>query len=338
MSNAPNPEQIVYDLPPKTASLTPNIFESLLRHRWLILCLVVLLTPLGYLVFLKLPPEYASEAKLLIWTQAPPAVGEQEVVSTTEKVGKHLHLLGSELVMQIALEDEALRSMPSLKNEQDPVKELRSMISVEAARDASDTLLISARGEHPDDLPVIIGTVVDSYKKILAEDTAAYRQESTQLMEKLQERFSEDTEAKKQQFYELRQKLQVSETPEGGYFENPYKALKASLTAQVRQISPEYRDLQDRVLGLPNLRTVSKQQLRVAAIEAKSFLQLSDQTPDSTVATSGIDFGKITEVESRIVELTLKAKKQIESVGENHPSVQSINTELAFFQSQLDLL
>ena len=304
----------------------------------------------GYFVFTKQPAKFASSLKLMIWTQSPPTIVNGEAIVQPVPLGKHLSLLTSQVVLNNAIKEGNLRELKSFADK-DALSFLKGSLSA-ATVDAADTLLLTARGPDPADLPTVLNTVVSSYQSIVNEDTAAVGKESAELIQKFQEKVSKEKSDAEKRYAELIQKLMISSDPRTGQFMNPYLLKVDQLKSQTVTAERSYREIQDRLTSILDIQHTPLERrsdlLKVLAIEASKYLSLTfdeaTATPEAKEVKQENDerqklneqlTNRINTLEAGISELELqRAQLKLGAKGEQHPEVISLKTKADFYETQ----
>ena len=66
-----------------TAAQNVDIIGPLLRRKYVVILFAIIGTGVGYLAFQQAEPVYESEARLMIWSQAPPTIVGEETFKQT---------------------------------------------------------------------------------------------------------------------------------------------------------------------------------------------------------------------------------------------------------------
>jgi uncharacterized protein involved in exopolysaccharide biosynthesis len=169
-----------------------DLYGAIVRRKFIVILFALVGTGIGYLIYTKTPPVYASSLRLMIWVQNPPNVVNADYMSQASSISKHQGLIASELVMASAVEDGQLAKLPTFQGSSFPMGTLRGMISVSAAPDAADALDLRCTGLIAEDLPIALEKVVEAYTEIIEEDSASAGKDSIRLIEALQQRLVND--------------------------------------------------------------------------------------------------------------------------------------------------
>lgn len=323
---------------------------AMVRRKQIMLPFILLGLVVGYFVYSKQPPKFASSLKLMIWTQSPPTIVNGEAIVQPVPLGKHQSLLTSQVVLNSAIKDGNLRELKTFKDK-DPLSFLKGNLTAVPV-DASDTLLLTAKGPDPTDLPTILNTVVSSYQSIVNEDTAAVSKESADLIQKFQEKVSKEKTDAEKRYAELIQKLMISSDPRTGQFMNPYLLKVDQLKSQTVTAERSYREIQDRLSSISDIQHTPvdrrSELLKVLSLEASKYLSLTFD--EATVTPEAIEVKqenderqklndqlttRINTLEANISELELqRSQLKLGAKGEQHPEVITLKTRADFYETQ----
>lgn len=326
---------------------------ALVRRKWILLPFIVAGLLVGYFYYSKQPPKYASSLKLMIWTQSPPTMVNGEAVVQPVSLGKHLSLLTSQVVLNNAVKEGSFSNLKTFTGNPNPLSQLKGSLSAAGVDGAADTILLTAKGPDPEELPTILNSVVTAYQKIINEDTAAVGKESIDLIAKFQDRIVEEKSKAEKRRAELIDKLHLSTDPRTGQYMNPNLLRLDQLKAQIAGIERSYREILDRIDSLTDIQRIAKDKrdelLKVVAIEAAKYLSLRAEEDVATSQTKHdqndrqklVDQigDRMSALESRISELRLKRSQlKLKDVGDQHPEVLIVRTEMDFYGAQLSAL
>ncbi len=331
-------------MPPKNQGY--DLLGALLRRKGLLAFALTVSAILGYLYFVRQPKVYASSLKLMIWTQEPPhVVGSEGAVVLPSSTGKHVNLLTSQSVLSNAVEIGDLRQLKTFAGKSEPMYSLKGMVRVDPVDGAVDTLVLTAKGPDPTDLPQVLTAVVSAYQQIIKEDGAAINQASVELIEKLQEQLAENKTANEERYRELVRKLKISPDVSTGQFSSPYLSEITDWRNLKMAAEREVRDVTDRIDGVNDLDQLELDDkvdlVRVLSIEAGRYLSL-DTGPGAGTLTHEEEQQAIekcrdrnTLLEDKLSDLRFELSRVRRTVGNNHPSAARINAEIEMTTSKL---
>ena len=320
---------------------------AMLRRKGILIFTVVVSVILGYLYFLQQPKVYASQLKLMVWTQQPPRLMDSDAFVQPVSTGKYVNLISSQKVMEQAAQKGQLTSLRTFAGNSAPQYALKRMIKVQPVEGAADTLLITAQGPDPQDLPEILVQVVAAFEEDLLASSAAFNKESADVFKMFQDKLAADKSSTEDRFRELIQKLGLSPDPNTRQYVNPYlrsleelKTLRANEERDLRDINERISNLREVYNQLPHLRNES---MRVLGIEASKFLGIDLKTDvQGNLSNDALELriaktqAKIEGLEDRIRELKLEESKNRRAVGEKHPSANAVSEKLNFYTSDLN--
>lgn len=253
-----------------------DLIGPILRRKYIVILFAILGGIAGLVYYLLAPPEFASAARIMIWSQAPPNIVDGETVTPSVPIIKHVNLIRSQLVLAQAIQEGQLEKMDALVGEDPPLEILQENFVVKNEDEFDDTLVLTVRGPDPDELPAILNEIVKAFTSTLSENTRNFGEESIELIKKLQVRMIDDKDAAEKRYIQMLKNLGVTKQDEQGNVENPFADRLDSLYELRDEQQLTLRDVIERIAQLTiavgsNEETV----LRAAAVEAKEYLSLS---------------------------------------------------------------
>ena len=131
-----------------------DIWGPLQRRKYLIALFAIVGAVCGYFYYINCPKVYSSNALLMITTQSPPSLIEGNLRSEQESLDKHASLIGSELVLDNAIDRGQFDGMRTFQESGYPLGTLKEMLRVVPV--SKETLSIVVTGPDPDELPEIL--------------------------------------------------------------------------------------------------------------------------------------------------------------------------------------
>lgn len=334
---------------PGRASQKPQGFDwlgAVLRRKSIVAFTVIVSAVLGYLYYLKQPKVFASQLKLMIWTQQPPRLMDSDTVIQPVATGKYLQLISSQTVLEQAAKSGDLGRLSTFAGMGAPEYTLKNMIKVTPVEGAADTLLVTAKGTNPHELPEILTQVVAAFEENLLADSAAFSKESASVFQMLQDKLATDKSSTETRFRELVQKLGISPDPNTHQYVNPYLSEMEELKGIRSDYERELRDISER---LKNLHEVEKQpdqlraeSMRVLGIEASKFLQIESRSgrvvnvsDDELELRISKAQSRIDVLEVKVAELRLEESKARRTVGDRHPTAVAASERVNFYATEL---
>ena len=327
--------------PNETDDSTPSFdfVGAILRRKFLVIIFAILGVTGGYFYFNSETPVYTSAMRLMIWVQAPPSVVNGELITQRVSIEKHQSLVVSESVLASAIKLGELDKPGKLSGAPLSVGQLKGMVRAVALDEGkSDSLMLTAQGTVPADLPVALQYVVEAYMAVIGEDSQEAGRESVELIEKLQQKLADDQRSDKERYETLIAQLNLTTENERGSWSNPFSKSLERLKEQKEKLTRQLRDTENQITqarAAIEVRTDRPDLVKLLAIQAKKYLQLQWNTGDPSQAQNAeVSRGmqrfadKIARYEDDIALLEADRVETLKLVGQNHPSVVSIDSSL----------
>ncbi|MEM7453546.1 MAG: polysaccharide biosynthesis tyrosine autokinase [Planctomycetota bacterium] len=321
-----------------------DIVGAVFRRKFVILLIAIIGAGLGYLNYTKQPEKYSSSLRLMIWSQSPPRIVQGDSIIKTSSLPKHQNLLVSEVVLEHAVEHGDLASLETFSGSNYPVSTLKGMMAARAESQNDDTLVLSAVGGNPEELPRILNQVVESYRIILDQDSRRIGQETVDLIEKYQTQINDELDVSEERYIELMTSLDMTAQLESGEFVNPFmdrfNELVSFRDADVRELGKT----EERLRMLKSaLESGEQSQVSVVAIEAKQHLGLhhyNDASPgvmrqqESNIDIQSLNV-QLRALNDRILALQVEYRRLSRIYGSGAPAVKSIEQDIGLWRAEV---
>jgi len=167
-----------------------NLFAVAWQRKWITVCLTIIALGLGYLYFLKATPVYESRAQILLIKEESnlPMASAEGQVNYEDELSTHMILIQSPVIVQRAVEEYDLASLPSLKTEISPIRAI--IEGLEASRGGGrqtpdpNVFVLAYRGNDPEDCQKILDAVYHVYQDSLGETYQAFSDKTLDLIGK----------------------------------------------------------------------------------------------------------------------------------------------------------
>ncbi|MCP4479420.1 MAG: hypothetical protein GY818_15145, partial [Planctomycetaceae bacterium] len=200
-----------------------DVLGPLLRRKYVVILFAIIGTGVGYLAYQQAEPLYQCEARLMVWSQAPPTMVGEETFKQKISMEKYAGLFGSQAVLGRAIEDADLHKTDALAlSGGRAVNVLQKSLMIYADDKGTDTLNISLVGPNAEELPGILNNVFDAFVKEIDENTKAAGDESVELITKLQRRMLDEKDLAEKRYLELLNSMGVTSRDEQGEVTNPH--------------------------------------------------------------------------------------------------------------------
>jgi len=276
-----------------------DLWGMLQRRKYVIALFCIIGAALGYLNFVNSPKSYSSFSRLLITTQAPPSIVNGNVmVKQRNSIPNHTSLLVSELVLGNAVERGNLQNFKTFSKNGDLIGTLKQMLRV--APEEGDTLRVTCIGPQPDELPAIVNQVIDSYRRVIAEDSQNGSEQAVELIENLAGKLSQEKEELVSDRLKLWKELDISSMSEEGFVRNPHTRKLSELRTYKDEIELQLSDIRLRAKQLTkslakkeDTEAVDPLEIKIAAIEARDYLKVNYSNHDQVIPISSISTNKL---------------------------------------------
>ena len=335
------------------AMLTPaqqgfDIWGPIQRRKYLITLFCLIGAGLGYLYYSKADRMYSSSTELMISTQAPPSMVDGNFQINQDSLSKHSSLLASQLVLGSAVTEGKLGTLKTFNDNPNPAGSLQGMIDIDALTD--ETLLISCAGPYPEELPVILTSVVAAYENVILEDSQNIGEQTIALVEKLAAQLSDEKEGAENQWLKLRQDLGITSLDDLGNVSNPYNKRLFYLEDQQSKLKSDLLDVQERAQQLsnslrenPETKLIDPVMVKVSALVAQDYLKLSSSDYNGSTKNRqfSAELAKKTTLENRswqletkVMDLKFNRARLSETFGKGNKEIASLDQEIAYYVSQ----
>ena len=335
------------------ASSGLDIWGPLQRRKYLIALFAIVGAVCGYFYYVNCPKVYSSNALLMITTQNPPSLIDNDLRIAQSSLEKHVSLIASELVLNRAVDKGNLDGMQTFKDSPYPVGTLKAMLHVMPV--SKETLSIVCTGPDQDELPSILGSIIDSYNSEIEKDSKNDGQKAKDYIQTFADKLSDDKEDAETERSNLWAQLGIESTDSQGNIINPHNKKLFRLQEQYDTVRRELKGVQDRARLLANslkinqeTGTVDETQVKISAIEAQEYLNLSrgvfkeeaiggervvqSLRPEMQRRESLQD--KIWEQDTLINRLQFQREEQSSVYGSGHKRIATMDKQIRFYADQ----
>ena len=329
-----------------------DIWGPLQRRKYLIALFCFIGAGLGYLYNAKTPKVYSSSLQLMISTQAPPSLVDGNFQLAQVSLPKHATLASSELVLSNAASSGRFDKMKTFSDTAYPVVALRSMLRV--IQGEKETMTIVCSGPDPDELPAILNQVVDSYEKIIDEDSQSNGKQMMGLIQKLSDNISDEKDDADAERIRLLKTLGIQAVDVNGMAMNPYSKRLFDLQDEQSKLKNNLDDIQERAKLLAaslkvddETSVINPVHVKVAAIAAQKYLNLSRNVfKNHEIQRSNIvnlqaelsQRGKLSEriwnIETQITNLNFDRAEKSNVFASGHSSIETIDQQIEFYREE----
>ena len=330
-----------------------DIWGPLQRRKYLIALFAIVGAVCGYFYYINCPKVYSSNALLMITTQNPPSLIDSNLRHEQESLEKHVSLIGSELVLERAVDRGQLDNMRTFEDSGYPVGALKEMLRVVPI--STETLSIVVTGPDPDELPEILDEIIRSYNSEIEKDSNDDGKKAKEYIETFKDQLSRDKREAELKRSGLWGRLGIESIDNQGNIINPHNKRLFRLQDEYDAVSRELKEVQDRALLLAKSLKVNEEtglvdetQVRISAIEAQEYLNLQraifkeealggermvhSLQPDMQ-RRQGIQ-NKIWEQDTVLNALQFERSKQSDVFGRGHKSIAAMDKQIEFYTAQ----
>lgn len=325
-----------------------DIWGPIQRRKYLITLFCLIGAGLGFLYYSKAERMYSSNTELMISTQAPPSMVDGNFQINQDSLSKHSSLLASQLVLGSAAKEGKLENLKTFNDIPNLASTLQEMIDIKSLTD--ETLLISCKGPYPEELPVILSSVVAAYEKVILDDSQNIGEQTSALVQKLAAQLSDEKEGAENQWLQLRQDLGITSLDDMGNVSNPYNKRLFYLEDQQAKLKSNLLDVQERAQQLanslkedPETRLIDPVMVKVAALVAQDYLNLSssdyngstkNKQYSSELAKKSTLENRSWQLETKLMDLKFNRARLSETFGKGNKEIASLDKEIAYYISQ----
>lgn len=321
-----------------------DIVGPVLRRKLLVLLLGVVGASVGYLGYQKAEPVFSSSTQVLLTSQAPPEIVNGETVTRQISIPKYERLISSHLILNRAAEKGNLKSLPMFSKE---IPELIPALLMEAvnvkAIENEQSILLSAKGKYPEDLPTVLVAIVDAFNEELKKDSNDSGRDSVELISKMRDQLGIEKKAAEDKYFEILKNLDTLNLVKGDELVNPYTAEIESLTLQRSELSSNLRELTNRIDLAEQRRAVNDEnENTVLLAESRKYLGFEMGRDNQIASAAGIPDqqlgslrSRVDSIEKSLALLGLKKKNALRAFGSNHPVVRNLTDLVSLDENEL---
>jgi capsular exopolysaccharide synthesis family protein len=177
------------------------------QRRWVLaVCAGVLLSTVAatgaWLVISS--AKYVSRTTLMITTYMPKIIFETAEARSDFYTYQRtqMALIKSRLILDAALREPSVASLPTVRGQEDPVEWLEKAIKLEFPGN-SEILELSLSGDRPDDLEVLLNGITDTYMRLVVDAEQKGRLDRLDNLRKLWDRYQDDLRNKRRSLRQL---------------------------------------------------------------------------------------------------------------------------------------
>ncbi len=179
-----------------------DIWDVIKRRPGLILICVVVWLSLGAIYYFKAPRTFESKADILIVTKRYSISGQEddETPVYEKTMETHAVMASSPMIVGRALEDFRLASLPTLVDEEEPIKAIIDDLTARVKEDNTTILELSYRSRNELDCQKVVSAIAASYEEFLSESNQNVGRETADLIRQANEQLSKTLDDQQKEF------------------------------------------------------------------------------------------------------------------------------------------
>ena len=309
-----------------------DLLEMLWRRKRLFVTGLIVASALGLAYYFLLPPTYESAANVLLLQKRPAAVtGNQQYESNFEDyVGTHRALIVSPMIINRAVETADLGTLETFAD-LDPEWELLEMLTVHSGpRDLGDSadsiMTLVFQGPIPEDCPIVVQAILDSYKTFLAETYQDMSNDTMRLIGEARDLLKNDLQGQEDAYVEFRQQSPL--VARGTDEVNPLQDRLTAIETERTQLLIRRAEVEGQLMAIQNAKknNVDDEDLLALVTDLRN-----KQTTDNTTVNVS------TSLDNQLLQLADREQELLEHFGPNHPRVVTVRQRIAAARQLLAL-
>lgn len=315
---------------------TIDLLDLLWRRRSYLILGMLLGIILGILYCSLVPPKYESTADVLVVQKRPQAVtGDNQFESGFEDyLAIHRAVIASPLIVQRAIETSNLGSLQSFADLEDPDdEELVDAIiadltveggSRELGESADSIMTLSFRSKIPEDCPLVVQALLDSYKSF--HDEVWMSDNSVRLISQARDLLKNDLSQQEEAYSAFRQSSPL--VSQGTDEINPLQDRLTTIEQQRSEILLQQADVEWQLKAIEQAQQNGLDPQQLLAMITEMRQEATTEKGTSSVSTA---------LENQLIQLVDDEQSLLEHYGPNHPHVLSQRQRIADTQRFLAL-
>ena len=312
-----------------------DLWEIIYRHLALVLTCLAILMGLGALYYLKATRTYQSQSDMLIVNKHISSFGNQPEEArpvSQETIETHAIRLHSPLIIERAVADHDLASLPSLVEQEDAVQYIIENMSVNRKDDNATVLNIRFRCPDSKDSRDVVRAITSTYEDFLGESNQKLGRDTTALIKQANKLLADQIRENERAYQEFQRKAPLMWRDGQGV--NIHHERQSQIESSRQQFMVEMTVLQAKIDALDA--SIAAGGISREAVSYEALMQLK---PD----TEGIDWRafKIAEQEQmagreavrqyssllmgEYVRLMVQRSELLDEYGEGHPELNSVS-------------
>lgn len=319
--------------PPAEAGV--DMFGLIWRRKWVMVCVVIIATALGYLYFLQATPVYRSYTQVLLIKREANLSGVPEGRRSSgygyeDTISTHALLIGSPLIVSKAVETYHLASLSSLKDTDSPVGAIIQGLRVTRAGDRNipdpNVMDLKYEGLNQRECAVILDAILKTYQEFLGDTYRDFSEETWQLISQAKDVLAKQLSEKETAYRQFRQESPLLWV--GREAANLHEARMAQIEKSRSEVLVQNAELKGRIEALVSAlkQGGNREALSLLVREAKSH---SDPTRSQ---------GSRDSLEEKLFVALVDEQDLLGEFGADHPKVKAAQKKAAMLRERLGSL
>ncbi len=308
---------------------TIDLLDLFWRRRFYIIGCLVLGVVVGVLYCRLATPVYESVADVLVVQKRPQAVtGDYQYETGFEDyLATHLAVIASPLIIERAIETSDLGSLESFADLEDPEEQLvdaiiGDLVVESGSRDLGDSadsiMTLAFRSTVPDDCPVVVQAILDSYEEFHHEVYQGMSDSTVSLISQARDLLKNDLAQQEESYSTFR--LTSPLVARGSEEINPLQDRLTSIELQRSAVLLRRAEVERQLMALEQARQDGSDQQQLLAMVSE-MRQMA--TPENGLPQAS------TALETQLIQLMDDEQRLLEHYGPNHPHVQTLRDRIA---------
>ncbi len=306
-----------------------DLLDLLWRRRTYVIACTLVGIFLGALYCFLATPMYESTAEVLVVQKRPqPVTGDVQYQSGFQDyLATHLAIITSPLIVERAIKTSHLGSLACFADIENPDEHLVDAIidrlkveggSRELGESADSIMTLAFRSSVPEDCPIVIEALLDSYAAFHHEVYLGMSDNSVNLIEQARDLLKNDLAQQEESYSSFRQKSPL--VARGEEEVNPLQDRLTAIEQQRSDVLLQRTEIERQLKSLEQAKQdgCDDQQLLAMVSEMRQQATTANGLPNVSAA-----------LENELIQLINDEQRLLENYGPNHPHVIMIRNRIA---------
>ena len=324
-----------------------DLIGVLTRHPGIVAATVLITMVLGILYFLKAPRTYESTSDILIVTKHFSGFNNEnqdDQRAYDKTIETHALMVSSPMIVERAVKDHQLASLPTLVKEEDPVEAIIDELTVEIKEENTTVISLGYRSRNKYDCQKVVQAITDTYDAFLGESNQKVGREMYELIAQANKELSKQISVIDEDYQEFR-KIAPPMLWEDGHGVNMHHSRQSSIEAARQELMVEQSVLRAKLVALTDVITQGGDSREAVRFEALTQLNLDEDYSNWKRAEleAREQFAEREAVREyaallvgEYVRLFVEQSSLLDEYGEGHPQLNSIAQRRAQVKTMLD--